>query len=257
MAENELSDNELVEQPRAFHLEWLLSVFTQPRRTFDQITRQTRGVWILPLLILSMLAVVYVLVQGGPRQLSAQMGASLPQDYQYYSQEMQNQVQQAFATQQGSLSIYVFPALGALASLWLGWFILGSVMHLALTLAGSRNSNTAALNVVGWAAMPLIFRYLVRIISILSTKSLIAAPGISGFIASGASGVLGFIGVMLRQVDFYILWGFILLLIGAFRMAGLSKGKTWAVILGTSLIFLIIAALPGFVGQQFLSLLGG
>jgi hypothetical protein len=255
MAENELNDNDFVEQPRAFHLEWLLPIFTHPRRTFEKITRQTRGVWILPLLILSLLAVVYTLVQGGPRQLSAQMGASLPQDYQYYSQEMQDQVQQAYATQQGALSIYVFPALGALASIWLGWFILGSAMHLVLTLAGSRNSNTAALNVIGWAAMPLLFRYLVRIIYTMSTQSLITAPGISGFIPTGSGGVLGFIAVMLRQVDFYILWGFVLMLIGAFRMAGLSRGKTWAVILGTALIFLIIAALPGFAGLQFKSLL--
>jgi len=255
MTENELSDNDLVEQHRAFHPEWLLPIFFRPRRTFEQVTRQTRAVWLLPLLILSVLALVYVLVQGGPRLLSAQMGASLPQDYQYYSQEMQGQVQQAFATQQGPLSIYVFPALGALGGLWLGWFILGSILHLALTLAGSRNSNVAALNLVGWAAMPLVFRYLVRIIFTISTQSIIFAPGISGFIGSGAAGMLGFIGVMLRQIDLYIFWGIILILIGALRMAGLSRGKTWAVTLGTVFIFLLLSALPGFIGQQFSSLL--
>jgi hypothetical protein len=140
--------------------------------------------------------------------------------------------------------------------LWVSWFLLGSILHLALTLAGSRGTNTAALNLTGWAMLPLGPRMIVQMAVVLINKQLIAGQGLSGFIASDATGFLLYLRSMLGFVDIYFLWMVALLLIGAAIISGMQRGKTWDTVQFAVLILLALQALPGFIGGQLGGLSG-
>lgn len=209
------------------------------------------------MLLLTALALTLVIVSGPVLLSQAQMNNNLPPDFQYYSPEQQQQFAQGVQTQQSAIFIYVFPALGKLAGLWIGWFLLGSVLHLTLTLSGSRSTNRSALNLTAWASLPFALRYLVQIIAILATRQLITQPGLSGFVAADAGRSIALLGALLTFVDIYLIWQIVLLLIGVTPLSGLTRAKAWSAAMISVLILLLLSALPGFIGAQVSNLAGG
>ncbi len=253
MSDFDIDDN-VLEKPRKLHWEWVFPLFFKPRATLEKVSGQEKGVWLTPLLILCTLAVIAVLVAGPISQQAALSGGNLPPDFQYWLPEEQERYLASQASMTGPVSLYVFPALGVVAGIFIRWFLLGSILHLILTLAGSRSSNTSALNLVGWASLPLALRSLVQIIGMLTSRSLISKPGLSGFAAADATGATAFLGAILALVDIYLIWQIILLLVGVVPMSRLAKGKAWVLTLVAVAILLSLAALPGFISA---SLSGG
>jgi hypothetical protein len=253
MAEYELDALNTEERPRALHFEWTFPILYRPRRTLELITQQDKAVWLAPLLLITVFALLMVVAGGPIRQAASQAQATLPPDYEYYPPEWQEQYQEGFAVTQGVVFVYVFPALGILAQIWLGWFLVGSLLHLGLTLAGSRNSNTAMLNLIAWASLPFVFRYLVQAISLLTTKTAITSPGLSGFVSLSENGLSLFSRSFLSLIDIYLIWYLVLLLIGVVTLAKISRVKAVIVTLIISLVLLAVQALPGFL----MSLFGG
>ncbi len=249
MAELELEQLEAA-RPRSMRLDWILPLFFRPGRTLKKIAEQERGVWIAPIIILSILAILVVLAGGQPRTIQAQTNVELPPDFQYWSPEMQEDFMANQANRTSALYIYVFPMLGALAGVWILWFLLGSILHLVLTLSGSRGTNTAALNLVAWASLPFALRYIVQAVAILSSKQLIAAPGLSGFLPADGNGLLIFLRAVLAQIDLYLIWQVILLLVGVVPLTGLVRTKAWTAVLISVVIILALAALPALIGSQ-------
>jgi hypothetical protein len=249
MAEIELEQLEAA-RPRSMHLEWVFPTFFRPGPTLKKIVEQERAVWIAPLLILSILAIVLVLSSGGPRTMQAQSNVEVPQDFQYWPPEMQQEFWDNQANKASTQYIYIFPMLGALAGVWIPWFLLGSILHLVLTMNGSRGTNTAALNLVGYASLPFALRYIVQAVAILSTKQLITSPGVSGFIAADAGGFMTFLRAVLAQVDIYLIWLVVLLMVGVLPLTGLTRGKAWMAVLVSVLIIIALKALPAFIGGQ-------
>ena len=137
----------------------------------------------------------------------------------------------AISLNQGSLGALVDP--------------FGGILHLAMTMLGSRSSTTTAFNLVSWASMPFAIRLVVQSIAMLVTKTLISSPGLSGFMAADASGVLGYARIVLTLVDIYLIWQLVLLVIGA-SVTGLSRAKAFLGVLVVMLLVLVLAALPGF-----------
>lgn len=252
MAETELNDIEVVEEPRPRRLrwDWLLPVFFRPGRTMHTVSQQEKGVWLAPLLVLSLLALIVSLAGGPARAAAAQPSGELPPDFQYWPPEQQEQYLQSQQNRASPMVIYGLPALGTLAGIWIGWFLLGSILHLALTMVGSRGSNTAALNLAAWASMPFAIRFIVQAVYMLTTRQVIQAPGLSGFIAAEAQGFAAFLRPLLAHVDLYTLWMIILLLIGAAPLTGLGKGKTWAAVILSVLLLLALQALPGYIAGR-------
>ena len=66
---------------KKWHFEWVLPTFFKPKSTLHQIVEQDRAVWLTPLVILSVLALVSVLLSGPARMSAIQMGATLPSDF--------------------------------------------------------------------------------------------------------------------------------------------------------------------------------
>jgi len=247
MTEAELDSVQEVAAQRPFHFEWLLPMVYRPRATLQKIAEQPKAVWLTPLLLLSLLAIILVLVGGPIRKMSAQGDVMIPESFQYMTPEEQAQLMEGLQANQGPMFVYGFPALGALAGVWVRWFLLASILHLALTLAGSRGNSVTSFNLAGWAAVPLVVRYIVQILYVLFAHRLVAGEGLSGFIAADAAGFAAFMRVLLAQVDIYLIWMAVLLVIGAAIASHLPKTKAIAAVVSTIVILLLLVALPAFL----------
>ncbi len=233
-------------RPRSIRLDWIFPLLFHPRRTLEQVVKQETGVWAAPLLVLSLAVMLLLLAQGPVRKAQAQMTATMPEQAQYFSPDQLAQLQEGMDARQGPIFIYVFPGIGLLAGVWLSWFLLGSLMHLSLTMAGSRSSSHTSFNLAAWAGLPLVFRYLIRTVYALSSHQMISGPGLSGFLPSGGDGFGAFLRIVLTLVDLYLFWQVALLLIGVTPATGLSRKKAWAVTLLVIVLMLALQALPGF-----------
>ena len=231
---------------------WFLDVFIHPKKVFSAIASVDKGVWLKPMLVLTGLVLIFSIVAGPARLMNAQMNMNqLPDDFQYWSEQQQNQFFEGQQAMQSPLFIYIFPLLGALIKLWLGWFIFGSVLYLLMTFIGSRQPQVAYQNLVAWASSPFILRALIQIIFVISQRQLIEAPGLSGFIAAGQSGGLDLLRIILGLMDIYTFGFAALILIGVPIVSGLKTRKAhWVTAIGL-LIFAILAIIPGFFVSQF------
>ena len=203
-------------------------------------------------MVLSVLAILVVIVAAPIRRNAIQMGLTTPPDFQYYSADQQAQFYAAQATQTSPLFMYMFPILFGLLAIWLSWFLLGSVLHLALTLSGSRAVSINSYNMVGWAMVPLGVRSLVQIIAMIATRSTINGAGLSGLFSGDATGVAAYMAALLGLIDIFFLWQIVLLIMGTRDYSGLVSRKAFSATLISLFIYMIIFALPGFL-QSILS----
>jgi hypothetical protein len=244
--------NPSLEPSSRLHLDWIIDGIFRPRATLPKIAAANRNVWLTPLLILTLLAVLTALVAGPIKKRAAEMGGlQLPDNFQYFSPEQQAQFQQAAQATQGPVFIYVFPALLGIARVWLGWLIVGGLLHLLLTLLGGRGNTGTSMNLVAWASLPLALREIVRIIYMLGSKQLVANPGLAGFAPEASNNLAVYAGNMLAQVDLYLLWHMALLVIGIKAANGLSISKVWGGVLITLFVVLSGQALFGLFGTLF------
>lgn len=255
-----MSDNELdyleEEKPKKLQFGWVFPVLFKPRQTLKAIAEKNHSVWLAPLLLLMVSALVLVLVCAPVINQSAGP-VEMPPDFEYFSPEQQEQFLQAVDMGSSPVNTIIFPLLLRYAGIWISWFLLGSILHLSLTLNGSRSSNRSALNLVAWASIPFVIRDIVQIIAILTTKQLILKPGLSGFVADGALGLMAFVTALLTFVDLYLIWQIVLLVIGARQISGLKSGKALLAVLIAVVVFLSLKALPAFVGAQLSTLSTG
>ena len=217
----------------------------RPRRTLAKALEGSHGTWLAPLMVLTLLAIVLVLVAGPIKQSAAANGPQeLPQDFQYWSPEQQQMYLQSSSQSQGPVFVYVFPAATALLKIWVGWFLLAAVLHLTLTLSGSRSSLTLVLNLVAWASLPIAVRFLVQIGSLLITRQPITHPGLSGFAALGGDALARYIGAILPLIDLYLVWMIGLIIAGLVPLSGMTRTKIWICVLVSLLIVLVLQGWP-------------
>ncbi len=244
-----------IESPRRLRFNWVPEVLLRPRQAFQTIAAHTGGVWLTPMLILTLTSLVRVLLAGSIRQAAAASGnVTLPPDFQWYSPEQQAQLMQAMQAMQGPVFTYVFPALGALLSVWLGWMIVGGLLHLVLTLLGGRGDTGSAMNVVAWASLPFALRDLVRSAVMLVERQLIQHPGLAGFAPhspDGSSGWFLFLASLMGLIDLYLIWHLILLVTGVRATNGLAPSKSAGGVLIVLLLALAVQALIIFLGARF------
>jgi hypothetical protein len=219
-----MADIALTKNNKRFYFEWVPQVLFRPRRAFQHILSSTTATWITPLLILSCLVLINTLVAGRLKNQAAMMGEiSYPPDYQYYTPEQQAQYTQAIQSTQGPVFVYVLPSVASLLGVWIGWLILGGILHLITTLLGGRGSTAISMNIVAWGSLPIAVRAFVQILYMLILKNLISNPGLSGFSPTGDSGWFLFIGQLLRLIDIYVIWQILLLILGIRMSTGLSS----------------------------------
>jgi hypothetical protein len=246
-------ENDLPEEPprKPFRPEWILPLFFRPGKTLRTIAETEGPNWLAPILLLTLLAIIFILVAAPLRiQEALSRAPELPPDAQWWSPEMVQDYLNANQPNTGPLMMYILPGLSALLSVWGGWFILGAVLHLALTLAGGRGSRSADFNLAAWAGLPFALRYIVQIVAMLVSRSLISAPGLSGFFNIEAGGVVTYLAITAGLVDIYLIWQVVLLMVGASTGARLPAAKAAGAVLGSVLLLLLLQALPGFLMAQ-------
>jgi hypothetical protein len=227
----------------------IFSVLFQPQRTFTEIANETKPSWITPMLALSLSASLAVFVSGYLKARAAMMGeVTLPPDWQYWTPDMQNNFMQAQQATQGAVFVYVMPLVSALVALWLGWLILGGLLHLGSTLLGGRGSMQGALTIAGWANLPFLVRDILRVIFMLLARHVIVSPGLSGFAGSAV-----FLSKVLSQLDIFFVWNAVLLVMGFSIADGLPKNKA---IIGVFVVLLILLLALAGLGAS-ISSLGG
>jgi hypothetical protein len=241
----------LPERPQGLQFERLLAFLKRPRQTLSEVAGMEMPAWLAPLLVISVLALLNVIIAGPIHQIVAQSGADIPVDFEYFTEEQQQQYLQAQTSAASPVFAYVFPALGRLAGIWVSWLVLGSLLHLALTLAGSRGRSISALNVAAWGSLPLAFRDLVQSGYMLFTHQLIGSQGLSGFVDPSV-GIWAVIGsALLGLLDIFTLAQLALLLLAAKPLSALSLRKALIATLIAFIVFLILAAIPGIISTQF------
>lgn len=226
-------------QVRRFNLPRLLAVFLNPRAVFREMAAETRATWSTPMLVLTVTAILAVLTAGYLRTQAAMMGeVSLPPDWQWWTPEMQNNYMQAQQATQGPVFMYVMPAIGSLALLWVGWIVLAGLLHLGSTLFGGRGSMQNALNIVAWGIAPFAIRDILRVAYMFLAQHTITSPSLSGFATSEISAQL------LTHIDLFLIWSAILLTIGFSIIDNLSGGKSLAnVVIVLTLVLLAQAGI--------------
>ncbi|HWQ46960.1 MAG TPA: Yip1 family protein [Longilinea sp.] len=256
MSETEL-DNLPVAEQRRLRWDWLYQVILAPRKTLAAITSQDKPNWLTPMLVISLLILVSALAGIPARIQENQASATIPMDGSYYTEDQQAQFAASDATASSPLFTYILPAVGGLVGLWVGWLLMGSVLHLAYTLAGSRSSSAATMNLAAWAYVPFGVRYLIRAVYLLATRQVITSTGLSGFVDTSAGGMAAFFAALLAMVDIYLIWQVVLLVIGSTDLTKLSRSKAWAATITAVVVVLLICALPGFLSAALSGLSTG
>lgn len=236
--------------PKPFH--WVYQLWLKPGRVFSAIAQQEKGVWLLPLGIVSMLQIIKSVVEGPVRSAiaqAAQAAAGNPaMEMGYLTEQEIAQIQQGAATTNGPVFTIVIPAALAILGIWISWVLLGSILHLGLTLAGNRNNAGASLNLSAWASMPFAIRMIVQIIATLATRQLIAHPGLSGFLSPQGNFAI-FLSVVLSMVDIYLIWHVIYLIIGARKLGNIARGRVIFTVIACVFIVLLLQSIPGTISQ--------
>ncbi len=237
--------------PRRLRLDWVSQVLFRPRQVFKQIMDQAAGVWLTPLLILSLTTVGRVLINGWLKQAAAASGnVTLPPGFEYYSPEQQAQFQQAMQATSGPVFVYVFPVITGLLGVWVGWLLVSGLVRLMLTMLGGRGDSGSTINLVAWASLPFAVRDLVRLASMLVTRQMLQAPGLEGFAPLEPTKWHAYLAAFLALVDIYVLWQIVLLVIGVRASSSLSGGKAWIAVLITILLVLALQAFLRFLTGQ-------
>lgn len=228
---------------KRFHFPRAVEVLLQPQRTFGLIAEETRPSWLTPMTILSGMLFLFIMVRGYLNSRAAMMGEmTLPQDWQYWTPDMQANYMQAQQSMQGPVFSYIIPLVTAFVSLWLGWLIFSGLLHLGSTLLGGRGTMPGALNMVAWASLPFAVRDVLRILFMLIAGHSIKSAGLSGF-----SGEAVYLGQILAQVDLFFIWYCVLLIIGFRASENLSKNKVIFGVVGLVLVVLLFQAGVGAV----------
>lgn len=240
------------EPDRAWRFDLVLPTLFRPRATMARIVEHQRPTWRTPLTLVMLAAIGNALVAGSIKAAAAASGQiTFPPGFEYYTPEQQAQFQQAATATNNSTFNYLLPALGAVLSVLVVWFMIGWLLHLIQTLFGGRGSSRAALNVAAWSFLPIALRFIVQIAVMLTSDQLIGGPGLSGFAPAGEGFGRALLAGALSMVDIYLLWQIILLYIGTSLSSQLSRAKCWAAVLLTIVIVLTLRALPAALMAQF------
>lgn len=245
-----MTNSEGYETNGRWRFDWILPVFFRPRRVFRQMAAADTAVWQTPILILLLTGLLRVLVESSLAAANVAPGP-LPPGAEYYSPEQQMQMQQALSATSGPVFVYVLPAVLALLGIYLGWLILGWVLHLGLTLVGGRGSSQQALNIVAWSLLPFALRDVVRLAAMWITGQPLTAIGLSGFAPADATNLTVYLTALLSYIDIYLFWHIALLLVGVRAAENLSRLKAWSVVLAVSIGLLMLRAVPALIAAQF------
>lgn len=240
-------------KPRKGYFKWLFQIFYKPRATLGKVVAEDVSNKRAPLIFISLMVVLAVLIAAPVKRQQLQLGATLPDDFQWWSEQQQQQYLQSQENQSSPIFMILFPALQGILGYLIFSMLMSSILYLVLTLAGSRAPRLKLGNLVAWAMVPFGARELVKFLVVGSSKRLIVNPGLSNLIDAEAGGLSSYLRGILGSIDLYWLLFLIFLITGALLISGLKKRKAIITTIAAALIMLLFQGIPSLIG----SLLGG
>lgn len=228
-------------------------MFYKPRATLTKVGAEDVSNKRTPLLFISIMVILAVLIAAPVKTQQLQMGATLPDDFQWWSEQQQQEYLDAQQNKSSPVFMIVFPAATGILGYLVFSLLMASILYLSLTLAGSRAPRMKVGNVVAWAMVPFGIRELVKFFVVGSSKQLVENPGLSNLVDAEAKGFSAFLRGVLGSIDLYWLVFVIFLVIGAILISGLKKSKALVTTIVAVLIMLLLQGVPNLVT----SLLGG
>lgn len=236
-------------KPPKGYLKWLPQLFIKPRTTMGRVAAEDQPNKLTPLVFIFILVILAVLVAAPIKRQQLQMGATLPDDFQWWSEQQQQQYLEAQQNQGSPIFMYVFPILSGVAGYFIFSLLMASILYLVLTLTGSRAPRFKIGNIVAWAMVPFGLRELVKFLVIGFSKKLIEYPGLSNLVDAQAGGFIAWLRGVLGYFDIYWLLFVVLLVIGAIQVSGLKQRKAITATLIAALIMLLLLGIPSLVGS--------
>jgi hypothetical protein len=237
----------VLENYKSEPFKWALTIWFRPAATFRKIIAVDGKAWWLPLVFLSTLQIIKSIFEIPARKAAILMTpASLPQGMNSITPEQQAQINQSLALKSGPFFTFILPVLLGLAGIWITWLLLSSILHISLTLSGSRSSSRTTFNIAAWASLPIALRLLIQSISILATKVMIDRPGLSGFI--NIQGRLTLVtSMLLGMIDLFFILQLLYLIVGTAQISGVKVQKAILTVVISLLIVMAFSTLPGFI----------
>ncbi len=95
-------------EKRDHHWRWVPRLFVKPRSTLARVNAQETAAWFAPMLILAVMVLLAVVVAAPIKRVNIQTGATVPDDFQWWSQERQQQFLQAQQNLTSPTFMYLF-----------------------------------------------------------------------------------------------------------------------------------------------------
>ncbi|MBP7213142.1 MAG: YIP1 family protein [Anaerolineaceae bacterium] len=230
---------------------WIFQMFYKPRATMKKVADEKESIRRLPLIFITIIVILAVLISAPVKKMQIEQGATIPENFQYWSESQQSQYLESQQNQTNPIFLYGFPFLGGIAGYLIVFMLMSNILYLTLTLSGSRSPKTRIGNVVAWAMVPFGLREFVRFLNVGINKSFNENPGLSQLIDSGASGFMAFLRGVLGNIDAWYLLFVAFLMIGALEVSGLTKKKTIIATLLAVIVILLLQGLPSFLSTMF------
>jgi hypothetical protein len=243
--------------PRTKTISWLPQMFIKPRATMEKVAAAEESIKRTPMLFIIIIMIVAILFAAPVKRVQLAQGATIPENFQYWSEQQQLQYFEAQKNQASPIFMYLFPTLAGALGYFLFSLIMASILYLALTLAGSRAPRLKIGNVVAWAMIPFGLRELIKFIVAVTSKQLITQPGFSNLIDAEAKGFLAYLRSLLAEIDIYWVLFVVFLVIGAIVVSGLKKRNAIVTTIIGALIMLLLQGVPGFIGSLLRGLSAG
>lgn len=243
-------------------LRLLWGIIVRPRSTLEYLNEHGKRAWWLPALLGLLLALLPILAAApitARQAREAFLAAQEQMPEQFGTQQDPAQIEQAMSIATSPLRTTVFPAVGGVLwriMVWLAW---AGALYLAGTALGGRSTFGALFRMVVWAWLPYAARGLLQTIYIAASGQLIANRGLSGLVQQPQS-----VGEMftappslgqtlcaagLAQIDLFLVWNLILLVIGVTVTTRLSTRKALLITLVVWLLLTAIGLIPALVGS--------
>jgi len=230
---------------------WIFQMFYKPRATMKKVAAEKETIRTIPLVFITIIVIMAVLISAPVKKMQIEQGATLPENFQWWSEDQQSQYLESQQNQTNPIFLYGFPFLGGIGGYLIVFMLMSNILYLVLTLSGSRSSKTRIGNVVAWAMVPFGLREFVRFLNVGINKSFVENPGLSQLIDSGASGIMAYLRGVLGNIDAWYLLFVAFLIIGSLEVSGLNKKKTILATLIAIVVILLLQGLPSFLSSMF------
>jgi len=234
-------------------------MLVRPRRTLTYLNDHGRRSWWLPA-VLAALFFVLPLAVGAPVRAEQARQAFLDSRQQIEEQVGQQmtdeQLQQTMAITASPLITLVFPALGGVVGMAIGWLVYAGGLYLAGLALGGRSTFAGMFRMVVWTWLPYAVRGLFRTLYTVASGEIVVNEGLAGFVEGPGVGPLVLKG-LLGKVDVFLLWHLALLVTGVTVVTHLSGRKALLITLGLWLLMTALGLLPVVIGGVFAQQVGG